>query len=224
MGFSVSRYLVLFQRYSPAPPRIWKLGNWWLHKLCSDLEQIKHFHPFCTGELFPWERDARIILIGTAMIFDCTHIHKGVFQFINQISISMKEQTHDYLIGVGYLETSLGFSTNNSIIEDKLVLVFSVHSCSTGYIVSVVLEQVQLFDDQMFFKDWSNVWRTDNRDTRDTGLANQPVRDSLGMVVWWTIWDINCNILWEAIVIIIESNATFCEVVDTQIWGQTCTV
>ena len=58
-----------------------------------------------------------------------------------------------------------------------------------------VLEQVQLFDDQVFFE-----YRTDGvvcngGDSRDARFSNQFVGDSLRLVGWWTVRDVNGNIL-----------------------------
>jgi len=63
--------------------------------------------------------------------------------------------------------------------------------------VRQVLEQVQLFDDQVFFEYRTDGVVCDGVDSRDARFSDQFVGDSLWVVGWWTVRDVNGYILQE---------------------------
>lgn len=100
-----------------------------------------------------------------------------------------------YLIRISNSEPSLGFPSDDCVVKNELILVLSIDPWATGHVVRQVLEQVQLFYDQMFFENRAYGVGCDRGDSWDASFTNQLVGDSLGMLCWLAIWDVNGNIL-----------------------------
>ena len=105
------------------------------------------------------------------------------------------------LIRVADLEPGFSLASHHSVVEYKLVLVFSVHAGSTRQVVCQVLEQVQLLGYQVLLEYRPDMYRYDSTYARDAGLPYQLVRDPLGVVPGGPVRDVNCNVLWSLIVI-----------------------
>lgn len=125
-----------------------------------------------------------------------THVQVQILRRLGTPSIrKTQRRLKAYLIRISNSEPGLGFSSNDCVIKNELILVLSIDPWATGHVVSQVLEKVQLFYDQMFFENRAYCIGCDRGDSGDASFTNQLVGDSLGMFCWQAIWDVNGNIL-----------------------------
>lgn len=124
------------------------------------------------------------------------HVQEQILRRLRTPSIRKTQRgSKAYLIRISNSEPGLGFSSDDCVVKNELILVLSIDPWATGHVVSQVLEQVQLFYDQMFFENRAYGIGCDRGDSGDASFTNELVGDSLGMFCWQAIWDVNGNIL-----------------------------
>lgn len=64
-----------------------------------------------------------------------------------------------YLVRIGDLESGCCFVTNDDIVEDKFILIFTVNTTARQQIMTVISENIQILYNALLLEDlWDALW------------------------------------------------------------------